>query len=183
MVASPSNEPPLTPLMQALLQAADCLVSPAPIPHLLLVAPLQPRVQPAAHAALSALHHEGWLSAPGPQLALLTAQSHAFLARQRSDEAIQTMVVQGLCLSVTRLIKARDATLLAQLAPHLLAMTAAWDPRSDRYAISLNLTTSTYLTSCGQTTEAQPYLERAIALDQALGLGMTRPPRRRWGWW
>lgn len=169
--------------MQALLQAADCLVSPEPIPHLLLVAPLQPKLHPAANAALSALHQDGWLSDAGPQLGLLTTQSRAFLAHQRSDEAIQTMVVQGLCLSVTRLIEARDSVRLDQVAPHLLAMTEAWNPRVDRYALTLNLTSSTYLTFCGQTAQAHPYLERAITLDQALGLGMTRPPRRRWGWW
>jgi hypothetical protein len=185
MSPSPAHlaESPLTPPMEALLQAADCFVSPEPIPHLLLLAPLQPSVRPAAQTALAALLQQGWLSAPVPATALLTAQSRAFLATRRSDAAIQTMVVQALCISVTQLIEAHDAATLALVAPHLLALADTWQERGDRYALTLSLAASTYLTTSGQVEQARPYLARATALDQALGLGLTRPRRRWWGWW
>ncbi|NTU83461.1 MAG: hypothetical protein HGA45_29510, partial [Chloroflexales bacterium] len=61
----------LTPTMRALLQIADCLVSPAPIPHALLLAPLLPHAAPGGPEALASLVRLGWLTLPMPNTARL----------------------------------------------------------------------------------------------------------------
>lgn len=172
---------PLTPLMRALLQAADCLVSPAPIPRILLLAPLVPRVMAEGQAALEALLQGGWLTAPSPDTVLLTQRSRDFLAAHRSDEPIQAMVVQGLCVAASKLVEARDEATLRLVEPHLRAMAEAWLPRGDRYALALSLAMATFLDAFGGADEARVYLERAKALDAALGAA-AKAKRPWWAW-
>ncbi len=171
----------LTPLMRALLQAADCLLSPEPIPVILLLAPLVPRAMAEGRAALALLKEGGWLVAVSPDSVELTAQSRAFLATRHSDEDIQAMVIQGLCLSATRLSEAHDEAMLRLVLPHLQALAEARYPRGDRYALDLSLAMSIALVACGSPEQAQIYLERARALDYALGTTVTRPRFRWWG--
>jgi hypothetical protein len=112
----------LTPMMRALLQAANCFISPAPIPDLLLLAPLQPRTRTHGQAARAALIRDGWLTAPTPGTVALTAQGRAFLASRHSDEPIQVMVVQALSITVDALAKAQDIATLQIVAPQLSAL-------------------------------------------------------------
>jgi hypothetical protein len=172
----------LTPTMQALLQAADCFVSPAPIPHILLLAPLTPRAAREGASAIAALHRLGWLTAPVPATALLTARSQAFLATRHSDETIRMMVVQALCITVSNLVEARDEATLRLVEPHLDALTNAWQSRNDRYALALNLAMGSYLNTFGGSDQASPYLERATALAGTLGAGPAKPRRPWWSW-
>ncbi|NNJ12875.1 hypothetical protein EKD04_021340 [Chloroflexales bacterium ZM16-3] len=171
----------LTPMMRALLQAADCFVSPAPIPDILLLAPLQPRARTHGQAALATLIRDGWLTAPTPGTVALTAQGRAFLASRHSDEPIQVMVVQALCITVNALTKAQDIATLQLVAPHLRALEEAWQPRNDRYTLALTLAMGSLLQACGQPEQARPYVERASAL--AAALGSAAAPKRPWWRW
>lgn len=193
--SAPSPEPPpterdeydfsegerLTPTMRALLQVADCFVSPAPIPHLLLLAPLAPHAMPEGPAALASLLRLGWITTPTPITALLTPQSRTFLATRHSEERLQITVVQALCTLMSTLMQARNEAMLRLVEPHLLALTDAWQPRNDHYTLALNLTSGTYLTIFGSAEAAAPYLERASALDAALGTSPAKPARTRRG--
>lgn len=170
-------------MMRALLQAADCFVSPEPIPHMLLLAPLVPRALPEGRAAIDALQEQGWLIIPAPGTALLTPKGRAFLATRHSDEEIQVMVVQGLCVTASKLVAERDEAALRGVEPHLRALADAWAPRGDRYALALSLAMATYLNAFAGPEEASPYLERARALDAALGAGAARAKRPWWAWW
>ncbi|NTU79524.1 MAG: hypothetical protein HGA45_08995 [Chloroflexales bacterium] len=171
----------LTTTMRALLQVADCFVSQAPIPHLLLLAPLAPHAVPEGSAALASLLRLGWITTPTPITALLTSQSRAFLATRHSEEQIQITAVQALCTTVSTLMGARDEAMLRLVEPHLLALADAWQPRNDHYALALNLTAGTYLTAFGDAQRARPYMERASALDAVLGTSPARPTRTRRG--
>jgi len=171
----------LTPTMRALLQIAACLVSPEPIPHALLLAPLLPHAAPGGPAALGSLERQGWLTMPTLNTALLTQQSQAFLATHPSEEAVQIAVVEALCATVANLMRSRDTATLRLVEPHLRALTDAWQPRGDKYALVLNLTTGTYLVIFGDTEAATPYLERASELEAALGTGSSKPARTRRG--
>jgi hypothetical protein len=184
MVSEPhrAESRPLTPMMRALLQAADCFLSPEPIPRILLLAPLLPRAQPEGQAAIAALLEQGWLSAPSPDTVLLTPASRDFLAARRSDDEIQVMVVQALCVTTSKLVEARDEATLHLVEPHLRALTDAWLPRGDRYALALSLALATYLNAFGSQEEASQYLERAKALDTAIGAA-AKAKRPWWAWW
>jgi hypothetical protein len=173
----------LTPMMRALLQAADCFVSPEAIPHILLLAPLLPRAMPEGEAALAGLLQYGWLAAPSPNTALLTAKSRDFLATRHSDEEIRVIVVQAVCVTVSQLVEARDEVMLRLVEPHLRALADAWLPRGDRYAMALSLSMATYLDAVGSQDAARPYLERAKALDAALGASAAKAKRPWWAWW
>lgn len=164
----------LTPTMRALLQVAECLVSPEPIPHALLLASLLPHAAPGGPDALASLVRLGWLTMPTPSTALLTRQSRAFLATRPSEEPVRIAVAEALCTTVATLMRARDTATLRLVEPHLRALTDAWQPRGDQYALILNLTTGTYLVVFGDAEAAAPYLERASALEAALG---TSPPK------
>lgn len=165
----------LTPTMRALLQIADCFVSHAPVPHLLLFAPLAPHAAPEGPAALASLSQMGWFSAPSLSTVQLTPKGRAFLATRHSEEGLQIMVVQTLCTTVSDLMGARDQGMLRLVEPHLLALTEAWQPRNDHYTLALNLTTGTYLTVFGEAQRGRPYLERATALDSVLKAGTPKP--------
>lgn len=165
----------LTPTMRALLQVADCLVSPAPIPRILLVAPLAPHAAPEGQAAIAALLRLGWLAAPTSHTLQLTSQARTFLARRHSEEQTQITVVQALCNLFPQLIEQRDIVALKLLEPHLLALAQSWDHRDDHYALALNLTAGMYLNVFGSAEQARPYLDRAAALDAALDTGPSAP--------
>lgn len=171
----------LTPTMRALLQIAACLVSPEPIPHVLLLAPLLPHAAPGGPAALASLERQGWLTMPTLNTALLTPQSQAFLATHPSDEAIQLKVVEALCATVGQLMRERDEATLRLMEPHLLALTDAWQPRADHYALILSLTAGTYLALYGDSGAANAYMDRAVALEEALSGNPSKPLRTKRG--
>ena len=167
----------LTPTMRALLQIAGCLVTPEPIPLALLIAPLAPHAGPGAPEALAALLQQGWLAAPSLTTAQFTSKSRTFLAAHPSEEPIQRTVIQALCGLVGRLMKERDEATLRLVEPHLCALADAKAPRGDDHALMLYLTVGTYHTLFGDTQRARVYLERASALDAALGGSQPKPPR------
>ena len=167
----------LTPTMRALLQIAGCLEHQAPIPLSLLIAPLAPHAGPGAPEALAALLEQGWLAAPSLTTAQLTPKSRTFLAAHPSGVPIQRTVIQALCGLVGQLMKERDEATLRLVEPHLLALADAWVIRGDEHALMLCLTAGTYLTLFGDAQQAHPYLERASALDAALGGSQPKPPR------
>lgn len=171
----------LTPTMRALLQIADCLVSPEPIPHALLLAPLLPHAAPGGPEALASLVRLGWLTMPTLNTGLLTQQSRTFLATRPSEEPVRIAVVEALCATVSNLMQARDTATLRLVEPHLRALADAWQPRGDHYALILSLTTGTYLVIFGSAEAAAPYLERASALEAALGSSPPKPARIRRG--
>jgi hypothetical protein len=167
----------LTPAMRALLQIVACFVSPEPIPHALLLAPLLPHAAPEGPAALAALFQSGWLSAPTLITVQLTPKSRAFLATRPSDEPVQLAVVESLCTLVGNLMRARDEATLRLVEPHLLALTDAWQPRADHHALILSLTAGTYHALYGDSGAANVYMDRAIALEEALGERPAKPPK------
>ncbi|NTU83460.1 MAG: hypothetical protein HGA45_29505 [Chloroflexales bacterium] len=107
--------------------------------------------------------------------------SRAFLSTRPSEEPVRITVVEALCATVSNLIRARDMATLRLVEPHLRAMTDAWQPRGDHYALILSLKTGMYLTIFGSAEAATPYLERASALDAALGTNSPKPARTRRG--
>lgn len=93
------------------------------------------------------------------------------------------MVVQALCITVSRLVEARDAATLRLVEPHLRALNDAWQPCGDRYTMALSLAMATYLRAVGRESEASSYLERARTLDAMLGAGAVSVARPWWRWW
>jgi hypothetical protein len=82
---------------------------------------------------------------------------------------VQLAVVEALCATVANLMRERDTATLRLVEPHLLALTGAWQPRSDRHALILSLTTGTYLAIFGDAEAATTYMNQASALEAALG--------------
>lgn len=158
----------LTPTMRALLQIAGCLESPEPIPHALLLAPLQPDTAPGGPAALASLLLTGWLRAPAQATVQLTPMSRAFLAATPPDEPTRLAVARAACLRVAALMGEGDVATLRLVAPHLLALADAWEPRGDRYALNLCATAGMCMAVFGEDEATRAYMARASALDAAL---------------
>lgn len=158
----------LTPTMRALLQIAGCLVSPEPIPHALLLAPLPPDAAPGGPAALAALLLTGWLTAPSQGTVRLTKTSRAFLASSPPDEPTRLAVARAACLRVVALMAEADLATLDLLAPHLRALADAWEPRGDRHALNLIVTAGMCLAVLGEDEATRAYMARAGALEAAL---------------
>ena len=167
----------LTPTMRAMLQVAACLVSDAPIPHLVLLAPLASHAAPKGVESLASLIRLGWLTTPTATTTRLTRRSRTFLAVNPSEESTHRTVVQALCALVGQLMRERDEAALRLVEPHLCSMADAWASRGDQYALMLNLTAGTYLTLFGDAKRAALYLERAGALDAALNTSQSKPTK------
>ena len=105
--------------------------------------------------------------------ALLEPLEYAFF---RNGLAV-SVLAGALCGLVGRLMKERDEATLRLVEPHLCALADAKAPRGDDHALMLYLTVGTYHTLVGDTQRARVYLERASALDAALGGSQPKPPR------
>jgi hypothetical protein len=168
----------LTPTMRAIIHVVDSFVALVPVPIILVQAALRPHAVEQSVDAIDQLIALGWMATPTHDTITFTPVGRAFVAEHPTEDRTRIIVIQAVCHTVSEQLRARDFTTLRQLAPHLHALTDAWQPRNDQYAEALALTYGTYLGIIGDMTQAKRYLDRAAELEDARG-ATAPPPRRR----
>jgi len=169
----------LTPTMRAIIHVVDSFVAPEPVPIILVRAALRPGAVEQSADALNQLIALGWMMTPTTDTITFTALGTTFVAEHPTEDLTRIIVIQAVCHTVSEQLRARDFATLRHIAPHVHALTDAWQPRNDHYAEGLALTYGTYLGVIGEMTEARRYLNRAAELAEALGAAAPKPPRRR----